>query len=247
MAGPELSRVDGAVPSAGVSSRQQLTSFARRPGVVAMAVLTIVLGFGLGFGLAGRGASGPTPTDPLTAAPAGTVREAVVSEPPEDTVTAPAPSTTAADPSSIDSVTVAPPTITAAPPTAPPPVPSTVAPTTATIRTVVPTTGVAATTPAPPRVVASFAADASGRLVIPRGGTATVEIRNEGGLASQYVVTGTGFTFGGAASQGTLEPGARVTLVVAPPRSELPATDVVGVISVLGAVNGSIPFVIPAP
>jgi hypothetical protein len=102
------------------------------------------------------------------------------------------------------------------------------------------------TTYAPPRVVVSFASDGSGRLVVPRQGTVSFTVSNQGGLASQYLVSASGVSLGGGAVQGTLQPGQSVSLSVGPPPGDLSRTEKTGTISVLGAINSSIPFVIPA-
>ena len=111
--------------------------------------------------------------------------------------------------------------------------------------TAAPTTSRVPSTLAPPRVEVLYAADAQNRLVIPRTGTATLTIRNSGGLASQWLVTGSGFSVR-TASQGTVQGGDTALVVVGPPAGELPRTERTGTISVLGAVNSAIPFVIPA-
>jgi hypothetical protein len=130
----------------------------------------------------------------------------------------------------------APTTVTTAPVVTAPP----------TTRAVVTTAAPVVTTPAPPRVQVFYATDAAGRLVVPRGGSAVITIANSGGLASQWLVTGAGFTTGGGPTQGTLEPGQSATVVIAPPPGGLPAREVPGTISVLGAINSTVPFVIPA-
>jgi hypothetical protein len=94
-------------------------------------------------------------------------------------------------------------------------------------------------------VVVSYSTDSRGRLVLPRNGSSTLLIINEGGQPQQWLVTGTGFTTSGP-SQGTLPPGQTVTVTVLAPRNELPGNEINGTISVLGAVNPSVPFVIPA-
>lgn len=202
--------------------------------LVAGGVATVVIGFVVGFLLGGRG-PGPS-TDTVTAAGSSTSIATTTSS-----TTAPstsAPTTTEPAPSS-----------TTGPSTTAAPVPTTEAPTTTSV--VVPTTVVTLPPPttvaptfAPSRVVVSYGADASGRLVVPRTGSATLVITNEGGLAQQWLVTGTGFTTIGA-TQGTLGPGQTVTVSIVAPLEELPLGEVPGIISVLGAVNPTIAFVIP--
>lgn len=90
----------------------------------------------------------------------------------------------------------------------------------------------------------TYGADGANRFVIPRGGAATLTIRNTGGSASQWLVTGSGFSLR-SASQGTLQPGQSAAVVIGPPAGELPLGEITGTISVLGAANSSIAFVIP--
>jgi len=97
---------------------------------------------------------------------------------------------------------------------------------------------------APPRVEVLYAADAANRVVIPRVGAATLTIRNTGGSASQWLVTGSGFSVR-SPSQGTLQAGQSTTVSVGAPAGELPRSEISGTISVLGAVNSRIAFVIP--
>jgi hypothetical protein len=197
--------------------------------LVAAGVATVVLGFVVGFAIGGRSGDG---ADTLTAA--STVPPTPA---PSSTATTPAPSSTQTTSSTTSSTTTteAPTTTTA---------PTTVAPTTAVDTTAAPPTTPAPTF-APSRVVVSYATDGGGRLILPRSGSANLVITNEGGLAQQWLVTGTGFTTAGA-SQGTLAPGQTTTITVVAPREELPSNQIVGVISVLGAVNPTVPFVIPA-
>ena len=56
--------------------------------------------------------------------------------------------------------------------------------------------------------------------------------------------SGTGFTTVGA-SQGSLSPGQTAVVTVVAPPGELPTGEITGIISVLGAVNPTVPFVIP--
>lgn len=203
--------------------------------LAAAGVATVVVGFVVGFALGGRG-PGST-TDTVTAAGSSTsiattsTTAAPPTSEPTSTTTEPAPSSTTRPPT-----TEAPAPTTEAPTTTTIPVPTTVA--TPSPPTTVPPTF------APSRVVVSYGADGSGRLVVPRSGSATLVITNEGGLAQQWLVTGTGFTAVGA-TQGTLGPGQTVTVSIVAPREELPLGEVPGIISVLGAVNPTIAFVIP--
>lgn len=208
-----------------------------RPLVV-LGVLTVVVGFALGFGLAARRpatesaiTTGTSAPPPATAAPA-TTEAAPTSE------TTAAPSTAAPTTATTTTTTtsVATTVVTTAP--------VTVAPVT-TARPVVTTAPPVVTTAAPPRVLVTYPTDAFGRLLLPRAGTATLVITNSGGLASQWLVTGTGFRIVGAASQGTLGPGQSANVVIAPPSGDLPAREITGTVSVLGAINSSIPFATP--
>lgn len=215
------------------------TDPARKLLVVGAAV-AIVLGFAAGFALAGarsrssrggeQAASVTTTTAAVTIAP--TIEEPSTTE---------APST---EPATSETTTTAATSTTSA-------VSTTLAPTTAapstTQRQVVTTTSVVVAPPstfAPPHIQVTYPADAAGRLVIPRGGSATFTISNTGGLASQWLVSGTGFSTGGSATRGTLGPGQSTSVTVGPPPGELPNGDLTGSIDVLGAVNPTIPFVI---
>jgi hypothetical protein len=203
--------------------------------LVAGAAATIVVGFVVGFALGGRSgdggdvtAAGSIPTSsssPTTAAPPSTGGSSSTTSPPASSTTT-RPSTTSSS---------APVAVTEAPPTT--------SPTSAVVTTAAPPPSVA-TTVAPSRVVVSYGTDGSGRLVIPRSGSASLVITNEGGLAQQWLVTGTGFTTVGPA-QGSVGPGQTTVVTVVAPPGELPSGELTGTISVLGAVNPSIAFVIP--
>lgn len=199
---------------------------------------TVVVGFVVGFALGGR--SGDDGDRVIAADPAQTTTST------STTTTAPTagPSSTEAPASS----TTAPPTTVTTATTAE--VPETTAPpTSAAPVTSVATTAPPPTTPpptfAPSRVVVSYATDGRGRLILPRSGSANLVVTNEGGLAQQWLVTGTGFSVAGP-TQGSLAPGQTVTITVVAPREELPSNEIDGVISVLGAINPTVPFVIPA-
>ena len=197
--------------------------------LVGGAVATVVVGFVVGFALGGRStgpdettAAGPTPSSSSTTTTAPTTTSGPTTTAPTSTTM---PSTT--------STTV---------------VTTTVAPTTTAVVTTVPTTAAPVTTTAPvvapSRVVVSYATDGRGRFILPRVGSANLVITNEGGLAQQWLVTGTGFTTAGP-SQGSLGAGQTVTVIVVAPPGELPTGEINGTISVLGAVNSNVPFVIP--
>jgi hypothetical protein len=203
--------------------------------LVVGAVATVVIGFVVGFALGGRSGD-----DALTASA------------PVSSTTTLAPPTSASTTTTTD--TSASSTTSSSPPTSTTTVPTTVAPTTTAPTTVVAPTSTTpvtvavpttvATTVAPSRVVVSHATDGSGRLIIPRHGSANLVITNQGGLAQQWLVTGTGFTTVGA-SQGTLGPGQTVTVTLVAPPGELPSGEINGTVSVLGAVNPTVAFVIP--
>lgn len=223
--------------------------------VVAAAVVTVLLGFTLGFGLAQRNqgasptvaADGPTTSassSAPTSAPAvggTTTPDPPRTEPPASALTTDPPTTSSTAPAPTEPPTTpAPPPPTTAAPVATPPAPTTVR----TVIVTVPPTSRVTSTLAPPRVEVLYAADAANRVVIPRVGTATLTIRNTGGSASQWLVTGTGFSVK-SASQGTLQGGQSTTVLVGAPPGDLPRNELTGTISVLGAVNPSIGFVIP--
>jgi hypothetical protein len=209
-----------------------------RNALIVGAVLTILVGFGLGFVLSGTRGSGDRST---TAAGITTTSSSSTT-----TTSAERPTTSAS--TTEPPTTIAPTTTTTAPTTTvpPPTTPITVAPTIVTVPRTAPPTVAPPTTYAPPKVLVTFAADAKGRLVIPRVGSATLTITNQGGLASQWLVTGSGFTTGGGQSQGTLGPGQSQFISVFPPAGEIPKGEQTGIISVLGAMNPSVTFVIPA-
>lgn len=201
--------------------------------LVAGAVATVVVGFVIGFALGGRGDDGgdsltaAAPSTTATSAPTSTTEGSTTTEAPASTTTTATPRSTA---TTAVATTEAPTTTEVVPfPTIPP----TLAPTTA-----------APPTYAPPRVVVSYATDGSGRLIIPRAGTANLVITNEGGVPQQWLVTGTGFGTVGA-TQGSLSPGQTVTVTLVAPPGELPTGEIPGIISVLGAVNPTVAFVIP--
>jgi hypothetical protein len=204
--------------------------------LVAAAVATVLLGFALGYGLATRStrSSGATASAP----PPSSTGAAGTAVPP----------TTGASTTTTEATTTAPPTITAPPTTAPSTTATTAPPTTPTPSPT--TTAVATTAPrppstlGPPRVEVTYGADGANRFVIPRTGTATLTIRNTGGSASQWLVTGSGFSLR-SASQGTLQPGQSAAVIIGPPAGELPRNEITGTISVLGAANSAIVFVIP--
>jgi hypothetical protein len=209
-----------------------------RSALIVGAVLTIIVGFGLGFVLSGTRSSGNRST---TAAGITTTTSSTT------TTTGVVRTSTSASTTEAPTTTVAPTTTTAAPTTvAPTTAPITVAPTISTVPRTAPPTVAPPTTYAPPKVLVTYAADSQGRLVIPRSGSATITVTNQGGLASQWLVTGSGFTTGGGQSQGTLGPGQSQFISVFPPAGEIPRSEQHGIISVLGATNPSVPFVIPA-
>jgi hypothetical protein len=203
--------------------------------LAAGAVATVVVGFVVGFALGGRSggddvtAAGPGPSSTTTTTSSTAPDRSTTTEAPSSSTTARPTSTTT---SSTTTVTVV--DTTEAPPTSVVPFPT-------IATTVAPPTTVAVV---PSRVVVSHGADPAGRLVIPRLGSATLVITNQGGLAQQWLVTGTGFTTAGP-TQGSLGPGQTVTVTVLPPPGELPSSELTGIISVLGAVNPSVAFVIP--
>ncbi len=214
-------------------------------------MLTVLVGFGAGFALAGpRGGSPSEPvaagsgstTTSTSAAPKPTSSELASTTPPttttidSSTTTSPAPTITAAP------TTVA---TTAAPTTAVAPVPTT-APRPTLPPTSRPVPPAPPTTFAPPKVSVTFAADANGRLVVPRVGSATMVLTNTGGLASQWLLTGTGFATTGGPTQGTIGPGQSVLIAITAPPGELSKAAIPGIISILGATNSNVAFVIPA-
>ena len=205
--------------------------------LVAGAVATIVVGFVVGFALGGR--SGDGDDDGLTAA--GSI-------PTSSTTTTAAPPSTDGSSSTTgapaSSTTTRPSTTSSTEPVAVTEAPPTTTPATSAVVTTAPPPPVA-TTFAPSRVIVSYSTDGSGRLVIPRSGSASLVITNEGGLAQQWLVTGTGFTTVGA-SQGSLGPGQTTVVTLVAPPGELQTGELTGTISVLGAVNPAIAFVIPA-
>jgi hypothetical protein len=213
--------------------------------LVAAAVATVLLGFALGYGLATRStrSSGATASAP----PPSSTGAAGTAVPPTTGAPTTAPPTTAST-TTTEATTTAPPTITAPPTTAPSTTATTAPPTTPTPSPT--TTAVATTAPrppstlGPPRVEVTYGADGANRFVIPRTGTATLTIRNTGGSASQWLVTGSGFSLR-SASQGTLQPGQSAAVIIGPPAGELPRNEITGTISVLGAANSAIVFVIP--
>lgn len=216
-----------------------------RPALLALlAAVTIIVGFGSGFLVATRsGPSGRTDTaapvvitPSSTTAPSASVVETTTTTEPATTTVPPTtePPTTATTATTV--ATTTPPPVTA-PPTTPKPLS-----TQPVVITSPPTTPLA-----PPKLELTFPRDGLGRLVIPRKGTASFTITNSGGLSSQWLVTGTGFvTANGGTAQGTLLPGGSVIVTVMPPPVELPKGEVTGSITVLGAVNPNIPFVITA-
>jgi len=215
------------------------TSTPARGVVIAAAMLTIVVGFGLGFALSGMRSSD---RGTLTAAATSSTTAVPTTIAPRTTVAPTLPPTTAAPTTQAVTTTSIAATTTAAPTTAPIvtlPVPTTPRPTP-------PPTQAPPTTYAPPKVLVTYAADPQGRFVVPRVGTATLTVTNQGGLASQWLVTGSGFAISGGPSQGTLQPGQSAFISISVPPGEIPATELTGVISILGALNPSIAFVIPA-
>lgn len=183
----------------------------------------MVVGFAFGFGLAragrGNGGQAAAPTTTSTVA----LRSSTTSEP-VTTSTGPATSTST---STTTTTLVTPSTSTT---TAPPSTSS--APT--TTREVTTTTA----PPAPALLLVDYARDASGRLVLPRGGTAAVTISNVGGKRQQWLLAGFGYVSANGVSGGTLEPGVSVTALVAPLPGATAGT--VGTLTVLGAgPNGS--------
>lgn len=221
-----------------------------RPAPRALAVaagLTVLVGFGLGFALAGRDRAGtvdtaatvPT-TTLLRTVPGGVGGPTATATTTPDTSTAPP---TAPVPSTT-STTLAPTTTTEATTTTRPP--TTPAPTLpAPVVTAPPppsTTTTTATQPA--RLVAAWTQDAQGRLVIPRVGSATFTITNVGGLQTQWLLAGTGFSGpGGTTVRGILDPG-QATPVTVVAAAGLPPGEVAGTISVLGPNPLDIPFVV---
>jgi hypothetical protein len=210
----------------------------RRALLIGAAMLTIVTGFGLGFALSGtRGRSGGS------SLAAGSTSTAVTTVPTTARVTVPPTEATTTTTEARATTTAAPttiaPTTTRAPTTLPVIVPTTPPPTP-------PPTQAPPTTYSPPKVLVTYAADAQGRLVVPRVGTATLTVTNQGGLASQWIVTGSGFSVVGGATQGTLAPGQSQFISIGIPGGEIPKTEITGIISVLGALNPSIQLVIHA-
>jgi len=201
--------------------------------LAAGAVATVVVGFVIGFAIGGRSTA-----DDVTAAGPGPAMITTTTSPPapdrSSTTEAPATSTTTSTTSTSTTTTVAVVDTTEAPPTSIVPFPT-------IATTVAPPTTVPVV---PSRVVVSYGADSAGRLVIPRSGSANLVITNQGGLPQQWLVTGTGFTTVGG-SQGSLAAGQTVTVTVLAPPGELPSGEINGIISVLGAVNPTIAFVIP--
>lgn len=206
--------------------------------LVVLGVLTVVLGFALGFGLAARRPATESAITTGTSVPPQPATTAT-------TEAAPTGATTAVPSSEAPTTATTTTTTTSVATTVAPAAPVTVAPVTTARPTVVTTAPPVATTAAPPRVLVTYTTDAFGRLLLPRAGTATLVITNSGGLASQWLVTGAGFRIVGAASQGTLGPGQSTNVVIAPPAGDLPAREITGTVSVLGAINSSIPFAIP--
>jgi hypothetical protein len=222
---------------------------------VAAGVVTVLVGFGVGFALGGRG---PGTTDLDTAAvttttvgiaggsangdegdaPAGTAAPRPAAPDPSDPP-APATTSTTAGASTSTTATTPPP----APTTSPPPTTRAVAPTTVVV-TLPPPPTTTTTAPAPARLVAAWTQDAQGRLVIPRGGSATFTLTNVGGLQTQWLLTGTGFSGPGDTTvRGILDPG-QTSPVTVIPAAGLPPGEVDGTISVLGPNPLLIPFVV---
>lgn len=211
--------------------------------LVTGAVATVVIGFVVGFLIGGRGTGRPDGTvtasgDRLATTSTGVppTSTADPAETPTSTSTSTSVSSTSTTTESTTTTDAVPSTVLAT--TTAPPVVS-VAPTTAPAVTTVPPTF------APSRVVVSYARDGAGRLVVPRYGSATVVIANEGGLAQQWLVTGSGFSTAGP-TQGHLAPGQSVAVSILAPREELPLGEINGIISVLGAIEPTVAFVIPA-
>ena len=202
--------------------------------LVGGAAATIVIGFVVGFALGGRSGDREDVTAAGSIPPSSTTTTAA---PP---TTAGSSSTTSAPTSSTTRSSTTPSTEPVATTEAPPPSST---PTSVVVTTAAPPPPVV-TTFAPSRVVVSYSTDGSGRLVIPRSGSATLVITNEGGLAQQWLVTGTGFTTVGA-SQGSVGPGQTSVVTVVAPPGEIQTGEIYGIISVLGAVNPTIAFVIP--
>lgn len=149
---------------------------------------TAVLAFAVGFGLAVGDDGG------------GAVEQVVAAT----TTTAEAPTTTVTATPPEPTTTEAPPT-TAAPPTTEPP---TTVESPATPSTVV----VAAppTTAAPGRLVAQYDHDSADRLVMERGGTASLTLTNVGGSLVSWLVQATGYVYLEGVTSGTLQPGQSV-------------------------------------
>lgn len=225
-----------------------------RPGpapraLAAAAAVTVLAGFGVGFVLAGRP---PAPASVDTAAvtsttrpPTGPTTSATAPAPGDDGPSSTAPTT--AVPSST-TTSVAPTTATTVAPvtTASPPPTTRAAPVPTVVTTAPPPPSTTTTTaPAPARVVAAWTQDAQGRLVIPRGGSATFTLTNVGGLQTQWLLGGTGFSGpGGTTVRGILDPG-QTSAVTVVPAAGLPPGEVVGTIGVLGPNPLEIPFVVP--
>jgi hypothetical protein len=149
---------------------------------------TAVLAFALGFGLAVTGGD---------------------DESPEQAV---APTTVTVPPSSVTTVTSTPttsaPETTAAPETAPPTEP----PTTEPPPTQAPVVTEPPVTVAPARLVAQYNSDSANRLVMSRGGTASLTLTNVGGSIASWLVQASGYVFIEGVSSGTLQPGQSVTI-----------------------------------
>ncbi len=77
---------------------------------------------------------------------------------------------------------------------------------------------------------------------MPRKATASFELTNTGGLATQYLLSGTGFVSVGF-QQGTLNPGQSVTVTIAP-GANLPDSEVSSAVNVLGPNPLAVLFVV---
>ncbi len=159
----------------------------------------------------------PQGTTPEVAGPP-TTGGAATSVAPTTATTAPA-STTTTEPVGTSPPITSATTTSTAPTTTTATVPGTTAPTLATTTTAAPTTTrprTTTTTRGLPAVISvSYLQDASGALVVPKRGGATITLLNSGGQPGQWLlspIAGSGFTM--AITSGTLGPGQSLTLTV---------------------------------
>jgi len=229
----------------------------RTSTVVGVAALVAAASFGLEFVLSYE----PTPTvETAGSTPSSTVTTVATTAPVDEATTttatdAPTPTTeapTTAPPETAPPTTLPLPTTTVPGPTVPPTsAPVTLAPTTSLpLPTVPPTIRPTPTTsPAPPgRLEVNYPRDSQGRMVLLAGGSSAVILRNPGGTAVTFTVTGSGAITVGATgtASGLLAPAeARSVPVVAssdPPAGPGPHAT----ISVFGAggLVASIPVIV---